>query len=398
MGSPLTGEAAFPIFIIIIVLAMILWAMSFTRLAPGFRTVLDTRNGINVPWVQTGWLAFAWAFLFVSLWPVIDILLVEEWEFTDLLLVTVGGLLFFFAAATIAPDGTYDGADGDARYLEVAPVFFGLFAAYQVWLVVMDIVIFDGASAARIGISSTAIVASVILAFARNMSVQKILSPVAWIIAAVAVALQTNGVLDGTLARTDDLAPLQGWVAALFIGCVAIAVLFAIALTMVQLVNRHSGFRPYATHTAWSVWFFFWMLLVWWRTPLLATDGWEYYHLLYFTIGPLVVFLTWTFLAPQATGGDAAAARAQYFDKAPQAFGGLALVSAWAIVATIWFVDGAEVATSAIGWAVALALFIALTRSSNPRLHAGVVAFAWVLLASEFAYEIERGVPTISAI
>ena len=72
MGSPLTGEAAFPIFIIIIVLAMILWAMSFTRLAPGFRTVLDTRNGINVPWVQTGWLAFAWAFLFVSLWPVID--------------------------------------------------------------------------------------------------------------------------------------------------------------------------------------------------------------------------------------------------------------------------------------------------------------------------------------
>lgn len=64
-------------------------------------------------------------------------------------------------------------------------------------------------------------------------------------------------------------------------------------------------------------------------------------------------------------------------------------------MATIWFVDGAEVATSAIGWAVALALFAALTRSSNPRLHAGVVAFARVLLASEFAYEIERGVPTI---
>jgi len=230
------------------------------------------------------------------------------------------------------------------------------------------------------------------------MSVQKVLSPVAWTIAAAAVVLQTNGVLDGTLVRTDDLAPLQGWVAALFIGCVALAVLFAIAVTMVQLVNRHSGFRPYATHTAWSVWFFFWMLLVWWRTPLLATDGWEYYHLLYFTIGPLVVFLTWTFLAPQATGGDAVAARAQYFDKAPQAFGGLALVSAWAIGATLWFVDGAEVATSAIGWAVALALFIALTRSSNPRLHAGVVAFAWVLLASEFAYEIERGAPTISAI
>jgi len=178
--------------------------------------------------------------------------------------------------------------------------------------------------------------------------------------------------------------------------CVALAVLFAIAVTMVQIVNRHSGFRPYATHIVWAVWFFFWMLLIWWRTPLLATDGWDYYHLLYFTIGPLVVFLTWTSLAPQATGGDAAAARAQYFDKAPQAFGGLALLSAWAIVATIWFVDGAEVATSGIGWAVALASFIALTRSSNPRLHAGVAAFAWMLLASEFAYEIERSVPSPS--
>ena len=46
MGEPLTGEAAFPLFILIIVLAMILWAMAFVRLVPGFRTILDSRNGI----------------------------------------------------------------------------------------------------------------------------------------------------------------------------------------------------------------------------------------------------------------------------------------------------------------------------------------------------------------
>ena len=187
MGRALAGEAAFPIFIIILVLAMILWAMAFTRLVPGFRTILDSKNGISVSWVQTGWVAFAWAFLFVSIWPLVDVLLVEEWEFTDLLLMALGGSIFFFAAAAIAPDGTYAGADGDARYLEVAPIFFGLFAAYQAWLVVMDNVIFEGADAARIGISATAIVAALILAFARNMGVQKILSPVAWVLAAAAV-------------------------------------------------------------------------------------------------------------------------------------------------------------------------------------------------------------------
>lgn len=393
MGEALTGDAAFPLFIIVIVLAMILWAMAFVRLVPGFRTILDTKNGISVPWVQTGWVAFAWAFLFVSIWPLVDVLIVEEWEFTDLLLMVLGGLIFLLAAVAIAPDGTYAGADGDARYLEVAPVFFLLFAAYQGWLIVMDNVIFEGADAARISISAVAIVASLILAFARNMSLQKVLSPIAWVIAAVAVVLQAEDVIGGTLTRPADLAPVQGWIAALFIGCVAIAVFFAITMTMVQLINRHSGFRPYPIHTAWSLWFWAWMMLIWWRTPVLATDGWEYYHLLFFSIGPLVVFLTWTFMAPQGTEGSAEAARAQYFEKAPQAFGGLALLSAWAIVATIWFVDGAEVYTSGIGWAVALALFIGMTRSSNATFHTGVVVLAWLLLASEYAYEIEAGVP-----
>jgi hypothetical protein len=118
--------------------------------------------------------------------------------------------LLFLAAAAIATDGTYDGADGDARYLEIAPVFFVLFAAYQVWLIAMDVIVFDRAGATRISISSTAIIASLVLAIVRNMSVRKILSPVAWILAAVTIALQTNGVLDGTLVWDDDLAPLQG--------------------------------------------------------------------------------------------------------------------------------------------------------------------------------------------
>lgn len=395
MGEQLTGELGLPIFIMVLVMAMILWALSFARLTPGFRTVFDSRNGISVPWVQVGWLAFAWAFLFASMWPVIDVLLVEDLDFTDYGLTIVGGLLFFFAAARIAPDASYAGADGEARYLEVAPLFFGLFATYQVWLIIMDAVIFDGASATRVTTSSVAVVASLVLILARTMSLQKILSPIAWIAATASVVLQSKGLVDGTLVRADDVAPLQGWIVSLFIGAIALAVVFGVANTMVQVINKHDGFVPYLTHAAWAVWLFGWMALVWWRTPLLVSDGWDYYEFVFFTIGPTAVFLTWSFLMPEATGGDAAAARTQYFDKAVQSFGGLAVLSAWMIVATIWFVDGAEVVTSSIGWAVALVLFVALRRSDNPRLHAGVVTFAWILLASEIAYEIERGVSTI---
>ena len=61
-----------PTNIIILVLAMVLWALAFVRLAFGFRTIIDSKSGIQVPWVQIGWVVFAWAFLFASFWPVID--------------------------------------------------------------------------------------------------------------------------------------------------------------------------------------------------------------------------------------------------------------------------------------------------------------------------------------
>ena len=156
-----------PTNIIIVVLAMVLWALAFVRLALGFRIIADSKSGIRVPWIQIGWVVFAWAFLIASFWPVIDVLLKEEWIFSDLLLMVAGGLIFFFAAAAIAPDGTYKDADGEARYLEVTPLFFGLFAVCQVWLIVMDSVLSGGAVAVRIGLSVGAVVLSLVLAFNR---------------------------------------------------------------------------------------------------------------------------------------------------------------------------------------------------------------------------------------
>jgi hypothetical protein len=384
-----------PTNIIILVLAMVLWALAFVRLAFGIRTIVDKKNGIQVPWIQIGWVIFAWAFLIAAFWPVIDTLLKEDWVFSDLLLMVIAGLLLFLTSAAIAPDGTYKDADGEARYLEVAPLFFGLFAAYQVWLIVMDNAFFGGADTVRIGLSIGAIVLSLILAFAKNMSVQKTVSILAWILAMLVVILQANEVIVGTLVRTDELAIHQGWIAALWVGSIALSVLMAVALTMVQIINRHTGFRPYATHTAWAAWFFFWMLLIWWRTPTLATAGWDYIHLLVVTAGPLLLFLSWTFLAPQGTEGSAEAARIQYFEKAPQAFRLLAVIALWAIVISLWLIGGTTAVAAAVGWGVGLILFIALTRSSNPRLHGAVVAFAWVLLIAEYIFELMRGVPTL---
>jgi len=84
-------------------------------------------------------------------------------------------------------------------------------------------------------------------------------------------------------------------------------------------------------------------------------------------------------------------ARAQYFET----FRLMALLAVWAIVFNLWLVGGTTAITAGIGWVVGLVLFFALSRSSNPRLHGGVVAFAWVLLIAEFIFELIRGVPTL---
>ena len=71
----------------------------------------------------------------------------------------------------------------------------------------------------------------------------------------------------------------------------------------------------------------------------------------------------------------------------------MAMVAVWAIVIDFWLVGGATAVSASTGWAVGLVLFVALTRSSSPRLHAGVVSYAWLLLIAEFAIELARGVP-----
>jgi hypothetical protein len=387
--------ATFPTNIAILVVGMILWALATTRIIFGARALLDRNSGIQVSWVQIGWMIFIWAFLFASYWPFIDILTQETWVVSDLLFVTIGGLVLFFAAAVIAPDGTYKEAGGEARYLEVAPLFFVLFAAYQVWLVISSNVYAGGADGVRIGLSIGAIIFSLILAFSKNMSVQKFVSIVAWILAGLIVILQANKVIVGTLVRPDDMAPLQGGIVALWLGCMLVSIVAMVLLTMAPIVNRHSGLRPYITHTAWSLWFFFWALFIWWRSPSLATPGWEYIHFVFITIGPLLAILSWTFLMPQGTDGDAEAAKAQYFEKAPQAFRLLALLAVWAIVFNLWLIGGTKALVATIGWVVGLLLFIALTRSSNPRLHGAVAAFAWVLLIAEYIFEIMRDMPTL---
>ena len=174
-----------------------------------------------------------------------------------------------------------------------------------------------------------------------------------------------------------------------------LTVVAMVLLGMAPIVNRYSGFRPYRTHTAWAFWFFFWALLIWWQSPSLATPGWEYIHLLFITIGPVLALLAWTFLGPQGTDGDAEAAKAQYFEKAPQGFRLMAGLAVWAIVFNLWLVGSTTGIAASIGWVIALVLFIVLSRSPNPRTHTWVTAFAWVLLIAEFIFELMRGVPTL---
>jgi hypothetical protein len=66
-----------------------------------------------------------------------------------------------------------------------------------------------------------------------------------------------------------------------------------------------------------------------------------------------------------------------------------------AVVLARRLVEGTLGLAGLVGWAVAVALFLALSRSKDPRLPAGVATFAWIVLTSEFVRELSRGVPAL---
>lgn len=386
-------EAMWPTWIVVLVGSATIFAQAFVRLIFGFYVVVDRSNGIRIPWVQIGWMIFLWAFLFASYWPVVDILADPDWTFGEFLYMTAGALLLFAAAYALAPSATYAGADGESRYLETGPLFFGLFAAVLVWLVLYANVVKDGPIALGI-LGAVLIVATIALAISKSITFHRYVSVAIWVGAAIVVVLQVTDVIDGSL-RSSELAPIQGGVIAIWLASFIISIFLLIMIAMGQYLDRRSGFRPYLVHAAWVFWLLVSLLLVWWRSPLLVTEGWDYHHFIFVSVAPLFVALAWIFLMPTATGGDAQEAKAQYFQKAPQAFTMLALAAAWAIVMNLWLIGSDTAIIASIGWAILLALFVGMTRSNDWRLHAGAAVFAWVLLIGELALELERGVPAL---
>jgi hypothetical protein len=387
------AEAVWPTWILVLVASAAIYAQAFVRMIFGFRTIIDKSAGVKVWWVQLGWLTFLWLFVFASYWPVVDILAQPDWTFGEFLYMVLGALLMFLTAYVISPDGTYVGADGPNRYLEVAPLFFGLFAGAQIWLSVYDLVFRDGSGAVG-ALGGVLVLMAIALAITKNKTFHKVGSIVLWVGALGLAMGQVANVIDGSL-RQGETAPIQGGVMAIWLASVVISVALLIMITMAQLLNRHSGFRPYPIHTAWCLWLFGWLILIWWRSPLLVTEGWDYHHFIFFSVPPLLVSLAWLFFLPAPTGGNAEAARVQYFDRSHQAFPLLALVAVWAIVMNAWLIDGTSATVALIVWAVVLVLFVAMSRYDDRRLHIAAVVIAWAMLISEFALDLDRGVPAL---
>jgi hypothetical protein len=387
------AEAIWPTWILVLVASAAIYAQAFVRLIFGFRTIIDRESGARVWWVQTGWVVFLWLFLFAAYWPVIDVLAQPDWTFGEFLYMVLGALLLFLVAYVISPDGTYVESGGAARYLQVSPWFLGMLAAVLAWLAVYDLVIREGPAAFGV-LGAVVAVMVVALAIVRSAGFHKIGSVVVWVSALVMVIGQAADVIDGNL-RQGETAPIQGGVIAIWLASLVLSVALLIMITMAQLLNPLSGFRPYWLHTAWCLWLFAALILVWWRSPLLVTEGWDYHHFLFVSIAPLLMSLAWLFFLPIPTGGDADAAKAQYFDKSRQAFPLLAAVAVWAIVMNVWLIDDTSATVAVIGWAVLLVLFVATSRANDRRLHIAAAVIAWAMLISEFALDLDRGVPLL---
>lgn len=133
----------------------ILVALMFvTILTMGIGNVLVTLAAI----VQAGetegrdrlhisWIALLLLIHLNLFWQSVHIVAREDWKFDGFLFIITGPILLFLATHIMLTKGSPDdGADRPSRYLNISKRFFSLFALLQIWSILVEIYLEDGAA------------------------------------------------------------------------------------------------------------------------------------------------------------------------------------------------------------------------------------------------------------
>jgi len=180
-------------------------------------------------------------------------------------------------------------------------------------------------------------------------------------------------------------------VAIMFVMIVSMAIANVLG-SLVHIVNRLMDRSADWTYTSWMVLLLLICLNLFWQTQdLVELEAPGFWTFIYIILGPVLLFLASSILAPAEERETAEQRRAHYLAASPRFFSLLAISQLWLLVLDVVWEGG--LTASGFPALAAVALLSVMANARSVRAHAIGSAVAWVLFVGTAALEASGIIP-----
>lgn len=123
----------------------VILGLGLTHLLAGYARLIYTQESICLPWLYTGWIVLLLPVYFIYWWAFWDYRKLGRWTFTAFSFLLIGPIGLYLITVLLLPDKINQPLfDVHAHYLNIRHWHFGLWAALQIWGILLSPLLKEG--------------------------------------------------------------------------------------------------------------------------------------------------------------------------------------------------------------------------------------------------------------
>jgi hypothetical protein len=143
MAAATTTQEA-DVFNYLSVLTSVVLGLGLTHLLVGYARLIEVDGVLSTSWIYTGWITLLLPLYFTYWWAFWDYRERVKWSFLAFSLLLAGPVGLYFVTALYVPDRIDASFDAHTHYLQVRPWVLALWAALQLWGIILAPWLKDG--------------------------------------------------------------------------------------------------------------------------------------------------------------------------------------------------------------------------------------------------------------
>jgi hypothetical protein len=180
--------------LLVAIMFVVLLSMGIGNALTAIVTVVDRRTPLRIDWFHASWMVLLLLVALSLFWHTLNLLDIEDWQFSAFLYVITGPILLFFGSGLLLPSDA-ETEELRTHYFAVRPQFFGALALLQLWVIGVDVLLGSGFTAAST-FNAVALGIVLVLAVFERAGVHAVGTALAWALFLTAVTLRGLNVID----------------------------------------------------------------------------------------------------------------------------------------------------------------------------------------------------------